>query len=404
MSAAKQLIPALVEAEPLTWDRAYSKNMRPIRGYPDYWRIIDTEAFIDGPPEEGGQYNEELFLWRGQILTDENFNLTDTVEVVNLGDYLTVTSSQSEGETTYRYKYNSGINSFQYQHTDPMDSISIEFDQSGRRLLAYESTGNVFLLWFDPVAGQEVAEDFGAGYTPYIVTDNYNRLLDSSQSERLLFFVKDSTKQIVYYRQSDRYDIEYTLPDAPNDVVEILKVSKNIYGGLTVLYCYEDTSGDLVTGSFTARSSADEVNINTDRNFDSRAETQPTQGSVTSFTFKLASIQTSGDSSALASPITGTLNNFELRSANIMFTAEPDSTSATPAASSGSVSNFVFKSSLIDLEPEIDNTSAVPSAASGAVSNFTLKETLIIINTLDVDTVTATPSSTTGSVSGFVLG
>src|SRR5690606_6423249 len=99
----------------------------------------------------------------------------------------------------------------------------------------------------DPLTSTMVVSNFGAGYNPQVVTDTYRRTGGSADSERLLFYVDNTTKQIVYRRQDDRYQTVYTLPAAPADVVELLKVSKNLYGGLTVLYCYDDGTGELVT-------------------------------------------------------------------------------------------------------------------------------------------------------------
>src|SRR5690554_2053224 len=266
MSTAKQLISSFVDAPPLYWDRSYVQNMREIRGYPNWWRIRDDVAYIDGPPNEGEQYTRDLYVWSVEIVKDEDTGEnTNKLELYDLDNTLEESTSVVNGETVYRWKYREQEPELTYEHTDVIDSVSLEFDQLGRRLIAFESAGDVFLIWYDPVISTITVTNWGEGYTPFIVTDTYRRTGGSADSERLLFYVDNTTKQIVYRRQNDRYQTAYTLPAAPSDVVEILKVSKNLYGGLTVLYCYDDGTGDLKTGSFTARAAEDVVHVNTDR-------------------------------------------------------------------------------------------------------------------------------------------
>jgi hypothetical protein len=405
MGTARQLIPTFVDAQPLYWDRSYVKNMRSIRGYPNYWRIFDTESYIDGPTTQGGQYSKDLYLWRAEILKDVSFDFTDTIKVVNLGDYLTVTQSEVDGTTEYRYKYDSGIESFQYQHTDTVDSVSLEFDQSGRRLIAFEATGNVYFLRFDTLSGTEVLDNFGAGYTPVVVTDTYTRTGGSASSERLLFYVDDATKQIVYRKQLDRYQTVYTLPNAPSDGVEILKISKNLYGGLTVLYCYDNAGtglggGSLVTSSFTARASVDGVNIGTDGTLVSSQTVVPSTGSITGFVLKEAIISVGEQSSSGSlTQGTGLITNFEIRSSILNLNEQTDSASLVNNTGA-SVTNFELKDSIVNLEEQTDSASLVNSTGA-SVTNFELKVTLIQLSS-EAEQSTLTPS--TGSISVFTLG
>lgn len=400
MSTAKQLISAFVDAPPLYWDRSYVQNMRKIRGYPNWWRIRDDIAYIDGPIAQGGQYAEELYPWQATIVEDENGNLTDTFELRNLRSALTVSSEEVDGETVYSYKYTNIPADYSYTHTAPIDSISLEFDQSGRRLVAFESAGNIYFMWYDPQVGMQVVTNFGAGYTPYIVTDNYYRTASSIISERLLFYVKDSTKQIVYRKQNDRYQTEYTLPSAPSDVVEILKVSKNLYGGLTVLYCYEDVSGDLVTGSFTARPAPDTVETATDRG--GYREDVPVfisgSANLPAFELKVSVInpEDTVEQLTLIGSGSASLTNFLIKNTEVQKSAEDSQLMLTTG--SGTVTNFSVQ--LAQQLLEASETQEVFTTGTVTMSNFLVKVALIPFDA--EDSVTFQGSS--GTITNFSLG
>ena len=397
MGTAKQLIPALVEAEPLTWDRAYSKNMRPIRGYPDYWRITDSISYIDGPPSLGQQYTKDLFTWQARILRDDNGDLSETLEVTNLGDYLEPSSSTVNGETVYKYKYNSNIETYSYTHTDPIDSVSLEFDQSGRRLIAFESMGDVHLIWYDPNAQMEVVTNFGPGVTPHIVTDSYHRTAPSISSERLLFYIKTSTKQLVYRKQLDRYQIEYTLPDAPSDIVELFEVSKNLYGGLTTLFCYENVSGDLVTGSFTARAEADVIKLGTDGNLSDEGKFSVVSGTIPSFVLKLGLIgQEATDSSSFVIS-SGTISSFDIASTELFLSEQTDT--ASFGVSSGTVSSFNIREPIVRTEEQTDSSTFLTT--SGTLSEFELR---VAVLSLSSEAESSTFSVSSGTLTTFTLG
>lgn len=399
MTTALELVPALVDAAPIYWDRTYVKDMRPVRGYPNYWRITDTVAFIDGPMSQGGQYAEELYPWQAMIVEDENGNLTDTFELRNLRSALAVSSEEVDGETVYSYKYTNIPADYSYTHTAPIDSISLEFDQSGRRLVAFESAGNIDFMWYDPQVGMQVVTNFGAGYTPHIVTDNYYRTASSIISERLLFYVKDSTKQIVYRKQNDRYQTEYTLPSAPSDVVEILKVSKNLYGGLTVLYCYE-SGGELVTGSFTARPATDTVETATDRG--GYREDVPVfisgSASIPAFELKVSVINPEDTVEQLTVMGSGSvsLTNFLVKDTEVQRSAEDSVVSLTTG--SGTVTNFSVK--LAQQLLEASETQEVLTTGTVTMSNFLVKVALIAFDA--EDSVTFQGSS--GTITNFSLG
>ena len=399
MNTAKQLISSFVDATPLYWDRSYVQNMREIRGYPNWWRIRDDVAYIDGPPNEGEQYTRDPYVWSVEIVKDEDTDEnTNKLELYDLDNTLEQRTEVVNGETVYYWKYREQEPELTYEHTDVIDSVSLEFDQLGRRLIAFESAGDVFLVWYDPVPGTLVTTNWGAGYNPQIVTDTYRRTGGSADSERLLFYVDNNTKQIVYRRQDDRYQTVYTLPSAPADVVELLKVSKNLYGGLTALYVYEDGTGQLTTGSFTARSDVAQVHIGSDGNQTSPAEIKPKSAEVINFTLKagLKSVDVIDTTELL--PTSATITNFSLRDNTVSLNEQTSSANIVPAAAT--VTNFELKSTIRPLQDQVSSASFLADTAS--INAFLLKDTLIYVEPYETESAELTPTSAT--ITNFSLG
>src|SRR5690554_297548 len=401
MSTAKQLISAFVDAPPLYWDRSYVQNMREIRGYPNWWRIRDDVAYIDGPPNEGEQYTRDLYVWSVEIVKDEDTGEnTNKLELYDLDNTLEETTEVVNGETVYRWKYREQEPELTYEHTDVIDSVSLEFDQLGRRLIAFESAGDVFLIWYDPLPGTMVVTNWGAGYTPQIVTDTYRRTGGSADSERLLFYVDNTTKQIVYRRQNDRYQTAYALPSAPSDVVEILKVSKNIYGGLTVLYCYDDGLGNLETGSFTASVGPNTHGIGADDNIVDNFILS-TEGSLPYFSLKKAAVRTFDTSKSELYESSGAVLLFELKDSRINL--------------SGGVSTSSFQSNSADVLQFSLDVERVPVSFTAEPSSSALSQDDAQITSFELR-VARTPvfldggedsvqfSQQSGTVTNFSLG
>jgi hypothetical protein len=399
MGTARQLIPTFVDAQPLYWDRSYVQNMRSIRGYPNWWRIRDDESYTAGPPTEGAIYDNDLYIWRANVVKDEAGDNTSTIELYNLIESLTRTDAVVDGGTQYTYKYTNVAPALSYVHTDVVNSVSLEFDQLGRRTIAFESAGDVFLIWYDSQAAATVVTNWGAGYTPQIVTDTYIRTGGSADSTRILFYVDASTNQTVYRLQADRFGVVYTLPNAPQNVIELLKVSKNLYGGLTVLYTYDDTTGALVTGSFTALDGTKRMHIGSDGNDISRSSMNPVSSEITTFTLKIGAVEVLVEEAPVFQPATGTIF-FELKSPQLLLQEQTDS-SVPLAAASASISTFLLGVSKVTLQEQTD--SSVPlAAASASVVTFLLKQTIVVLTPQTGDT--ATLSGATGSIATFTLG
>jgi len=258
--------------------------------------------------------------------------------------------------------------------------------------------GDVFLIWYDSQAGDTVVTNWGAGYNPQIVTDTYRRTGGSEDSERLLFYVDNTAKQIVYRRQLDRFQTVYTLPSAPSDVVELLKVSKNLYGGLTVLYCYDDGAGGLLTGSFTARDFANGVNIGTDGFVKEKTKFQPSEGTVLSFVLMISSVETGNQVSATQlTPSNGSILEFNIRSSTIKLNPQTSSGSIA-SITNGTIDAFSIKESIIFVEQSASGSLSVN--ADGSIDSFALKETLIEVSEQDIAELLVG----TGDITTFTLG
>jgi len=101
----------------------------------------------------------------------------------------------------------------------PIVKIALTFDQLGRPIVFYQTTGNELkLYWFNPVTGQNVIQSFGTGDTPVAGFD-YVDTPDYPESDAWLFYVKGNS---VYSRlQRERWDIERlvrTYPTKPRVV------------------------------------------------------------------------------------------------------------------------------------------------------------------------------------------
>jgi len=261
----------------------------------------------------------------------------------------------------------------------------------------------VFLIWYDPLPGTMVVTNWGAGYTPQIVTDTYRRTGGSADSERLLFYVDDATKQIVYRRQADRYGVVYNLPSAPSEIVEILKVSKNLYGGLTVLYVYESSPGHLSTGSFTARNLASGVEVGSDNNQVSSTAIKPVDGSITSFNLEHALVSVNAVNSSVLKPATGTIRDFQLQAANRDF--DLGLSSATMTVNTGTVTpDFELRVAITHVPLSAENDLATLSINTGTIlPNFELRVARTPIY-LGERVSAASLSATSGAMTTFSLG
>lgn len=395
MSTSLQLIPAYLDSKPVDWRRDYVKNMRSIRGYPTYWRIRDDIAYIDGPPAERERYTRELFTWSIEIVKDAQGNNTDTFEVYNTQDKLARTTTTVGGDTEYRYQWTKVPPNYTYQHTDIIDSVSIEFDQNARPIIAYEAAGIIWLYWYDPQAQVMKHTDWGAGSNPCLVSTSYRRV-GPVTSERLLFYLDTTSGLVVYRRQSDRYGIKHQLPPTSAPAVELLKASKNLYGGITcVVGC---GVGELAVENLTALPDVDTLHIGTDTNNTSSAVGNVLTGAVPSFDIAEKAVRVLPVEYPRLTLSTGALVSFNIRPRTVVYYFEPSA--GTVSAVSGNVLQF----DILFEDPEVNVAYAPPgrilTPVAGSILQFTVKETLIRYSQGDAGAV----ALSTGNLLQFDIG
>lgn len=131
--------------------------------------------------------------------------------------------------------------------------VDLAFTQNGDPIVCFErSDSHIWLYWFDPVAGEFVVTDFGAGRNPRVILDEP---FDSSVSDVQLFFVSDVDDCIAYRQQRDRYLVKYLTPfvdveltfleDAFRDWAARLHLLISVHNPVTGRYALESRSSKL---------------------------------------------------------------------------------------------------------------------------------------------------------------
>lgn len=94
-----------------------------------------------------------------------------------------------------------------FTRIDRVRNVSLAFDTNANPCIAFESGGNSWFYWYDPVPNAYVFLDLGSASYPYAVLDDGR---ESSQNTRdvILAYIRDG---YIFYRQlRDRFTIEYT--------------------------------------------------------------------------------------------------------------------------------------------------------------------------------------------------
>jgi len=394
MGTAKQLIPTFVDAQPLYWDRSYAKNMRPLRAHPNYYRIEDSFDYIDGPPQEGQQYNKENIVWKCEIILDEDFDKTNQIRVYNLKDTITETSEVlPNGQTQYYYKYNSTVPEFILTHTDIIDAVSVEFDQSGNRIIAFESLGNIYLNYFDSVSQGVITRLIGPGRTPVVCTSTYKRVGAASESERYLFYVDAVTEQIVALKGIERYTIEYALPSASSRITELLQVSKNIYGELLVVASREIDSDTVDIIAFTEQEETvpDAFLLNSDVYLENPVFSEVTELNINIFNIAIALINisfietTEPSTDYLAKVDSLLINNFNILSKIVNYILPFVDSDGTSSVDSLSINDFSIASKLTEYVFTNIDSAGIVEVDSLVLNIFSIEEKLINYSFIDIE-------------------
>src|SRR5690606_30841632 len=124
-----------------------------------------------------------------------------------------------------------------YDHGEPIDHVSLAFDQNGAWLVTFMSNHIGYLRWFDPLEGSYTTLSLGSVRTPFILMNNPQRLLGSQ--ELLLVYVDDNN--IYYRRQLERFQTHYKLTltgMGSNSLSPVPGYTEAVWDGTTVQLPY----------------------------------------------------------------------------------------------------------------------------------------------------------------------
>lgn len=105
--------------------------------------------------------------------------------------------------------------------------VDLAFEQAARPVVCLEIAGRVWLYWFDTVDAQFELTDFDDGRNPRLLLDNP---ADTTDSDVLLFYVRDDSDAVVFRQQRDRYAVRYDTPltgTTDKFLEEVLKTDDN---------------------------------------------------------------------------------------------------------------------------------------------------------------------------------
>lgn len=122
-----------------------------------------------------------------------------------------------------------------FNEPEPIEQISLTFEQLGRPLVFYRIGENTLkLYWYDPVAQQNVTTTLTTGKDPTACFD-FPQDTGQSFTDALLFYVRDD--QVFMRIQRDRYAIEYSCP-AIQPGLRINSAGLRVDNRLQVVYKY----------------------------------------------------------------------------------------------------------------------------------------------------------------------
>jgi len=97
-----------------------------------------------------------------------------------------------------------------YQGGENITEVSLTFDQNMRVTMAIVEGGEPYLIWFNSQVGTEVKTHYPGIKNPRVILDD-KRKWQSSTSDVLFFYIKQSDGTLCMRQQRDRYEVEYVL-------------------------------------------------------------------------------------------------------------------------------------------------------------------------------------------------
>ena len=92
----------------------------------------------------------------------------------------------------------------------PVSEISLTFDQTANPFVAYEKSGGVYIYWFDPLIPGFTADNIASGVEPRCYLD-----VREGPTIATIIVAYRVGSECRYRLSSDRYMIEYTVPNFP---------------------------------------------------------------------------------------------------------------------------------------------------------------------------------------------
>ena len=109
---------------------------------------------------------------------------------------------------------NNPVEKTEWRQVSGVTEISFAFDQNMRPIIAYVSSGQTYLNWYDSASGDYVTTAYGSSTkSPRLSLDD-NREALTGTSDVIFAYVKDD--QVFYRQQRDRFQVEYLVGDLPD--------------------------------------------------------------------------------------------------------------------------------------------------------------------------------------------
>ncbi|GIW25786.1 hypothetical protein [Meiothermus sp.] len=133
--------------------------------------------------------------------------------------------------------------------------LSVQSDQAARPVIAWESSGTLWVWFWNPITAVFDLEGVGPGLDPVLLMDAQINGI-TSNSDVVLFYLSPSRTTIHYRLQRDRWGIEYTLATLPEPMY--------LDQAIALPWRYELWLGSDTTPSVALRSALYPVDVGTE--------------------------------------------------------------------------------------------------------------------------------------------
>lgn len=122
-----------------------------------------------------------------------------------------------------------------FSFSGTVSEMDLAFEQAGRPVVALEISGSIYLYWYNPLVAAFQLTNFDTGRNPALILDNPANTTDS---DVLLFYIRDASSLVVYRQQRDRYGSRYDTPyatDANDYIQKVIRTTDNRVATLLVV-------------------------------------------------------------------------------------------------------------------------------------------------------------------------